>query len=200
MEVNYKDMPGKATTMQNLGKALNKELSTAWTSVNELRSTWHGVRYNTLIALFNKVTPAVNKILTLVICTIPDQLGTIARNYSIVDGDTAPAVEPGSVTAIEALADSDTTTMSFEQEPAAAVKSSVSGNFDASKGYMDDIVNTFNTIDWVSEARNSYQAQLESLKAEIVAAIDGINKQYTTLMEEAANDMRAVENANNVAQ
>ena len=198
MEVNYREMPGKATMMQNLGKALNKELSTAWTSVNDLRSTWHGVRYNSLIALFNRVTPAVNKILTLVVCTIPDQLGTIARNYSIVDGDTTAAVEPGSITAIETIADSDTATMSFEQEAAASVKASVSSNFDAARGCMDDILNTFNTVDWVSEARNSYQSQLESLKGEICTAIDTINKNYTTLMEEAANDMKNVENANNI--
>ena len=43
MEVNYKEMPAKATQMQNLGRSLNGELSAAWTSVNDLRSTWYGV-------------------------------------------------------------------------------------------------------------------------------------------------------------
>lgn len=198
MEVNYKEMPAKATQMQNLGRSLNGELSAAWTSVNDLRSTWYGVRYNSLISLFNKVTDSVNKILSLVVVTIPEQLGTIAKNYSVVDGDPVAAVEPGSVNAIEAIADSDTTKMSYEEGPASEVRASVSNNFNAAKGYMEDIMNTFNTIDWISDARDNYQTQLTSLKSEIVGALDGINSQFTTLMQEASADMQAAENANNV--
>lgn len=198
MEVNYREMPAKATQMQDLGRSLNSELSSAWTSVEGLRSTWHGVRYNSLISLFNKVTGSVNKILTLVVCTIPDQLGTIARNYSVVDGDVVAGVEPGSIKAIESIADSDTATMSYEADAAASVKEVVNKNFDAAKNYMENIMNTFNTIEWVSEARDNYQSQLNSLKAEINASLDEIKTQFSTLMEQAANDMRAVENANNV--
>ncbi len=200
MEVNYKEMPGKAVQMQGLGRQLNGELSSAWTSVNELRSTWHGVRYNSLIMLFNKVTGSVNKILSLVVSTIPDQLGTIARNYSIVDGDPCANVEPASPTAIEAIENSDTSSMSYDPATALSVKESVTKNLSNAKGYMENIVTVFNTVDWVSEARSNYQSQLETLKGEIVAAIDGINTQFSTLMSEAENDMKAVENANNVGQ
>lgn len=200
MEVNYKEMPGKAVQMQGLGKQLNAELSNAWSSVNGLRSTWHGVRYNSLIALFNNVTASVNKILTLVVSTIPDQLGTIARNYSIVDGDVCAAVEPASITAIESIENSDTSSMSYDASAAVSVKESVMKNLNNAKGYMENVVSVFNTVSWVSEARTNYQSQLESLKGEIVAAIEGINKQFSTLMSEAENDMKAVENANNVGQ
>ncbi len=200
MEVNYLEMPGKAVQMQGLGKQLNSEMSKAWSSVNELRSTWHGVRYNSLIALFNNVTDSVNKILKLVVSTIPDQLGTIAKNYSIVDGSSCPNVEPASVTAIEKIENSDTKTMSFEQSAAASVKESVTSNLNNAKGFMENIVSVFNTVDWVSEARDSYQSQLDSLKGEIVNAINTINTQFSTLMSEAENDMKAVENANNVGQ
>ena len=196
MEVNYLEMPGKAVQMQGLGKQLNSEMSKAWSSVNELRSTWHGVRYNSLIALFNNVTDSVNKILKLVVSTIPDQLGTIAKNYSIVDGSSCPNVEPASVTAIEKIENSDTKTMSA----AASVKESVTSNLNNAKGFMENIVSVFNTVDWVSEARDSYQSQLDSLKGEIVNAINTINTQFSTLMSEAENDMKAVENANNVGQ
>ena len=65
---------------------------------------------------------------------------------------------------------------------------------------MENIVSVFNTVDWVSEARDSYQSQLDSLKGEIVNAINTINTQFSTLMSEAENDMKAVENANNVGQ
>lgn len=198
LEVNYKEMPGKATEMQNLGKALNSELSTAWSSVNELRSTWYGVRYNSLISLFNKTTDSVNKILTLVICTIPDQLGTIALNYSKVDGDPVPAVEPGSITAIESIPDSDTARMSYEAGPADDVKGSVGKNIDSAEGYMEDILSTFNTIDWQSEARDNYQSQLTTLRGEIVDSLENIKTQFTVLMEQAASDMQAAEDANNV--
>ena len=200
MEVNYLEMPGKAVQMQGLGKQLNSEMSKAWSSVNELRSTWHGVRYNSLIALFNNVTDSVNKILKLVVSTIPDQLGTIAKNYSIVDGSSCPNVEPASVTAIEKIENSDTKTMSFDQSAAASVKESVTSNLNNAKGFMENIVSVFNTVDWVSEARDSYQSQLDSLKGEIVNAINTINTQFSTLMSEAENDMKAVENANNVGQ
>lgn len=198
MEVNYLEMPGKAVQMQGLGKQLNSEMSKAWSSVNGLRSTWHGVRYNSLIALFNNVTDSVNKILKLVVSTIPDQLGTIAKNYSIVDGSSCPNVEPASVTAIEKIENSDTKTMSFDQSAAASVKESVTSNLNNAKGFMENIVSVFNTVDWVSEARDSYQSQLDSLKGEIVNAINTINTQFSTLMSEAENDMKAVENANNV--
>ena len=200
MEVNYKEMPGKAIQMQGLGRQLNGELSSAWSNVNGLRSTWHGVRYNSLIALFNNVTASVNKILTLVVSTIPDQLGTIARNYSIVDGDVCAPVEAASPTAIESIENSDTSSMSYDPATALSVKESVMKNLNNAKGYMDNIVSVFNTVSWVSEARTNYQAQLETLKSEIVAAIDGINNQFTTLMNEAETDMKAVENANNVGQ
>ena len=52
-EVNYEEIPGKANEIQQQGTQLNAELSSAWNSVNELRSTWHGLRYNTLISYFN---------------------------------------------------------------------------------------------------------------------------------------------------
>ncbi len=200
MEVDYRAMKAKAIEIRELGTSLNGEFSAAWESVNGLRATWYGVRYNTLISFFNKTTDAVNGILTLVVCTIPEQLGTIAKNYSIVDGDPISIVEPGPITPIEKLVDSSPARMAFDQGTAESVKNGVIANFGSAIDYMEKILNTFNSVDWVSEARNNYQAKLVGLKGEIVGAIETIKSQFTTTMEEAATDMQNAENANNVGQ
>ena len=200
MEVNYKEMPAKASQMQESGRGLNTELSTAWNSVTDLRSTWYGVRYNSLISLFNNVKDSVNKILTLVVCTIPEQMGTIARNYSIVDGDPVPQIDAGSITPIDVIENSDTERMAYEEGPAASCKEAVTRNIDSAKQYMEDIVSTFATVDWVSEARTSYDNQLTTLKSEIDSALEEIKSQFGVLMAEASEDMKNVEIANDVSQ
>ena len=132
-EVNYQEIPGKANSIQSEGRALNTELSTAWNSVNDLRSTWHGLKYNTLISYFNSITNEVNELLKMVIVQIPDALGTVAKNYALADGGSVPTVEIGSVTLITTLSDSDTTTMAYDSSTAAEVQSTVSNNFSNAK-------------------------------------------------------------------
>jgi len=198
--INYKTMPAHARQMQELGGKLNSELSTAWTSVTDLRSTWYGVRYNSLISLFNNVKDSVNEMLTLVVCTIPEQCGTIARNYSIVDGEPVPQIDAGSINPIDVIENSDTTRMNYEEGPAAACKEAVSANFDKAEVNMNEIVTEFDQIDWTGEIRENYKSQLTNVKSRIEEALENIKTQFGTLMAEASEDMERVANANDVSQ
>lgn len=200
MEVDYKAMPEKARQIQSAGMSLNKQLKSAWNSVNELRSTWYGRRYNELISLFNKVTQNANEILQLVIVKIPYSLGTIAVNYSRVEGISISPVEQGSIDAIETLADSDESTLGYQEGPASTVKSNVETNINSAETEMENIIGIFNTIYWQSDSRDNYAARLNELKSEIDSALDAIKSQFSSLMEQASQDMAAVEKANDVNQ
>lgn len=196
--VNYEQIPGKANEIQGQGRQLNSELSNAWNSVNDLRSTWHGKRYNTLISYFNNITDEVNSMLKLVICEIPEALGTVAKNYAMADGGSVAAVGAGTVNAISTMGDSDTTTMAYNSSNASDVQSSVSTNFSTAESLMNDIESTFASIDWESEAKNAFQQRISSLKGQITEALENIRTQFTTLMQESQSDIEGAESANTV--
>lgn len=197
-EVNYEEIPGKANEIQQLGTQLNAELSSAWNSVNELRSSWHGLRYNTLISYFNNITDSVNQLLKLVICEIPESLGTVARNYAAADGTTVPAVGAGSITMIETLSDSDTSSLAYNSGTASEVQSAVNGNISNAEDFMNSIESTFTSINWQSEASEAFRQKFTSLKSQIVDALTNINSQFTNLMQEAQSDIEGAESANTV--
>lgn len=197
-EVNYEEIPGKANEIQQQGTQLNAELSSAWNSVNELRSTWHGLRYNTLISYFNNITDSVNQLLKLVICEIPETLGTVARNYAAADGSSVAAVGAGSVTMIETLSDSDTSTMAYNSGNASDVQSAVNGNISNAEDYMNSIESIFTGINWQSEASEIFRQKFASLKSQIVDALTNINTQFTNLMQAAQSDIEGAESANTV--
>ena len=197
-EVNYEEIPGKANEIQQQGTQLNAELSSAWNSVNELRSTWHGLRYNTLISYFNNITDSVNQLLKLVICEITETLGTVARNYAAADGSSVAAVGAGSVTMIETLSDSDTSTMAYNSGNASDVQSAVNGNISNAEDYMNSIESIFTGINWQSEASEIFRQKFASLKSQIVDALTNINTQFTNLMQAAQADIEGAESANTV--
>lgn len=197
-EVNYQEIPGKASQIQQQGGQLNLELSNAWNSVNNLRSTWHGLKYNTLISYFNKITDEVNELLKLVICEIPEALGTVAKNYALADGGSVASVGAGSVTAITTLSDSETVTMAYDSATASNTQSAVNKNFANAESYMNDIESTFSSINWESEAKDAFQKRFSSLKTQIVDALSNINTQFTNLMQQAQADIEGAETANTV--
>ena len=55
-----------------------------------------------------------------------------------------------------------------------------------------------NSIVWESEAAEAYKAKFAKLKSEIVSEFENINSQFTTLMNQAQEDIQATENANTV--
>lgn len=197
-EVNYEEIPGKANEIQQQGTQLNAELSSAWNSVNELRSTWHGLRYNTLISYFNNITDSVNQLLKLVICEIPETLGTVAKNYAAADGSSVAAVGAGSVTMVETLSDSDTSTMAYNSGNASDVQSAVNGNISNAEDYMNSIESIFAGINWQSEASEAFSQKFAKLKAQIVDALTNISTQFTNLMQAAQSDIEGAESANTV--
>lgn len=198
MEVNYQEIPGKANQIQQLGEQLNSEVTTAWNNVNDLRGTWHGTRYNVLISYFNKATDSINAILRMVIDEIPTALGTVAMNYAKADGQSVASVGAGNITAIQTLADSDTSTMAYQSSAAAAVQSQVNTNFSNAEKCMNDIETTFASITWESEAKRAFQERFSSLKAQIIDELNEINKQFTALMQASQADIEGAETANTV--
>lgn len=197
-EVDFRQIPGKANEIQQLGGQLNSELSSAWNSVNELRGTWHGLRYNELISYFNKVTDDVNKMIKLVVNEIPEALGRVASNYAKAEQTSVAPVGTASITPIPTLSDSDTSTMAFQSAEAANVRALVNKNFSNSEGYMNDIESTFRSITWQSDAKNAFENRISALKSQIVEALNTINSQFTKLMQQSQSDIEGAEKANTV--
>ena len=198
MDVDFRQIPGKANQIQQLGLQLNAELTSAWNSVDELRASWHGLRYNELISYFNKTTETLNKMVKLAVNEIPEALGTVATNYARAEGTSVAAVSPASVTAIQTLADSDTSTMAYTSSEAANVRTLVNNNFSKAEGYVNEIETTFASITWESEAKNAFQQRLSSLKSQMIDAITNINTQFTKLMQASQADIEGAESANTI--
>lgn len=55
--VNYKEIPGQAKQMRNLGKYLNAEITKAYKSIENMHKSWYRKRYNDLLKSFKcKIT------------------------------------------------------------------------------------------------------------------------------------------------
>ena len=63
---------------------------------------------------------------------------------------------------------------------------------------MNSIESTYGKIDWKSEAADAFASKFKKLKADIVAAFDNIDSQFTTLMNQTLSDIQSTESANTV--
>ena len=197
--VDYESIPGQAAQMRTYGQELNTEITTAYKSVDDMRNSWYGKRYNSLIKEFNGITDKLNELLELVVGEIPYALETIANNYSQADcGSNVVRAQNTAPNKIANISESTAVGLKFITTEVAAVQSSVSTNFDNAKGKMDTIETAYNAIAWESEASEAFRTKFVKLKADIVAAFDNIKTQFGTLMTQAQDDIQSAETSNTV--
>ena len=63
---------------------------------------------------------------------------------------------------------------------------------------MNSIEATYNKIEWKSEAAEAFKTKFTKLKANIVAAFENLDTQFTKLMAQTMEDVQASESANTV--
>lgn len=199
VNVNYEAMPALARQVRKYAQDLNTELVNAYTSIADMHNSWYGKRYNSLVKEFNNIIPEVNELLELVVGDIPYVLETIANNYAQADKrvnvTSAMKTAPKKVTS---LAMPNDVGMKFQTNQVSATKSKVSTNFKNSKEKMNSIEATYNKIEWKSEAADAFKTKFTKLKANIVAAFENLDTQFTKLMAQTMEDVQASESANTV--
>ena len=197
--VDYAAIPAQAQQMRTLGQELNRELTIAYQSIANMHNCWYGKRYNELVKEFNDMIPQLNDMLTLVVTEIPFALETIANNYSQADqGSNVTSAAKTAPNKITDLTISNDVGMKFVTSEVESVKTNVSNNFKKSKDKMNTIESAYGRIQWQSEAAEAFYSKFKKLKADIVAAFENIDSQFTNLMNQTLSDIQSTENANTV--
>ena len=197
--VDYEKIPGYAKNMRGQAERLNKEITEAYASVNEMRKAWYGKRYNDLVRQFNGMIPELNEMLTLVVTNIPATLEAVANNYAKVDTGKAVTMqvrEPAKKISEVGLSNEEG--LHFQTTEVTAKEKSISKNFNNAKELMNQIESTYKQITWKSEAADAFKARFTKLKTNIVKAFDETEKQFKKLMDAALEDMKKAEGANTV--
>lgn len=194
--VDYEKMAKDAEKMRARGKDLNTEITSAYTSLREMKKSWHGIRYNELVKAFNKIIPSLDQLLTLVVTELPYALECFASNYAVTDrgkGIPSSRLPAKKLPAVEL---SNEVGLRFMANDVRAIKQSISKNFDMAKKDMDDIERIYKQINWKSEAADEFRTKFTKLKASIVESFNDIEKKFSNLMQLALKDMETSERLN----
>lgn len=197
--VDYEAIPSQANQMRTFGQELNTELTNAYTSIQNMHSSWYGKRYNALVKEFNNIVPEINELLELIVGEIPFALETIANNYSQADkGSKVTGAAKTAPKKVSNLAMPSDVGMKFITSEVTSVKTNVSTNFKNAKNKMNTIESAYSKIKWQSEASEAFKTKFLKLKKDIVDAFDNIESSFTKLMQQTLDDIQATENANTV--
>ena len=196
-EVNYKDIPGKVGKMRTAALEINNEIVTSYSKINAMKSNWHGIRYNELASECNKIIPDLDKLLKLIVTEIPHALELVANNYSKADsGAKITSEQQTPAKKVPEVATSTETTMKFLTTEVTSVKEEVGRSFTKSLNQLDEFQRIFNSINWSSEAADVFKREFTASKNKINTALSNIQKLFTTLMKQAAEDVQAAESNN----
>ena len=199
VNVNYEAIPAIARQVRTHAQELNTEMVNVYNSIADMHNCWYGKRYNALAKEFNNIIPEINDLLELVVGDIPYLLETVANNYAQADKGSnvtsAMKTDPKKVTTLAMPGDVG---MKFITEEVKTIKTRVSTNFQNAKEKMNSIEATYNKIEWKSEAADAFKTKFTKLKANIVAAFENLDTQFTKLMAQTMEDVQASESANTV--
>lgn len=197
--VDYERIPGQASQMRSEGQALNKELKSAYESINLMRNFWYGQRYDSLVKEFNRIVPDINELLTLVVSEFPYALEIIANNYSQADkGANVTSPQNTAPDKIEEILLSTGIGLRFISTQVEMTQTQVEKNFDNAKEKMNSIESIYNQIQWESEASQAFKAKFTKLKSQIISSFENIKSQFAKLMTQAQQDVQSAETSNTV--
>lgn len=198
IRANYTEIPGIATQMASEGSDISKLIADIYKTVDELKSTWKGLRYNAIIAEFNEIIPEINELEDLIITEIPTTLGQVAINYANVDGGSAPAVSEGTKTSTEAISNAETNVLTFDSNTAESALSIVKSNFQSVQDDLEKYRSQFNSLDWESPAAENFSSRFESLSTKLKEAFSNLCMSFDKAMTQAREDMEKADSANNI--
>ena len=197
--VDYEAMPRNAKQMRSFGQQLNTEVTNAYNSVRDMRSSWYGKRYNELVKKFNNMTTKINEMLQLVVTDIPVTLEKVANNYSQADrGSNATTVDNTAPKKITNIKIQNDVGMKFITQNVENTQTSVSKNFKNAKDQMNKISTEYNKVKWTSEASEAFKTKFNKLKTEITKSFEDIEQTFSKLMNQAKEDVQKSETANTV--
>lgn len=197
--VDYEAIPGQAAQMRQIGQELNSQLTTAYSNITNMHSSWYGERYNSLVREFNKIIPQINELLELVVGQFPYTLEVIANNYSQADkGANVTSAQNTAPNKISDIPISNDVGMRFLTSEVQNIQSQVSSNLDNAKAKMDSIQSVYSQIQWQSEASEAFKSTFTRLKTQITESFENIKSQFTTLMNQTQEDIQSAESSNTV--
>ena len=198
IRANYTEIPGIASQMSEEGSNISKLLSDSYKQVDELKSTWNGIRYNTVIAEFNSVIPTINEMETLMITEITSALGQVAKNYASVDGGTAAAVNEGAKIPTEEISNADTEVLRYDSAAAESVLGIVKSNFASIQDGLEQYKAQFDSLDWDSPAAENFKARFTTLSASLKESFESLCASFEKGMTQAKEDMERAEASNDI--
>lgn len=197
--VDYKSMPRKASLMRNNGTSLNNYLVKAYTEATNMHNSWYGKRYNTLAGQFNDLIPKLEEMLKLVVTELPYAIEIVAKNYDMADnGSSSMKPNQTSIKKITAVSKPNDVGMKFIQTNVETSKKNILTNFANAKTEMGNIQKNFKQINWKSDAATAFNQKFNKLKTDIDSALDSIKNNFSTLMQNTIDDIKAAETANTV--
>ena len=198
IRANYTEIPGIACQMASEGSDISRLLSNVFKVVDELKATWSGIRYNTVIADFNAIIPNINELEDLIITEIPTALGQVAKNYASVDGGTAPAVTEGTKVATAEISNAETDVLRFDSTAAETTLSTVKSNFSSIQDDLEKYKGQFYSLDWDSPAAENFSSRFESLSGNLKQSFENLCSAFEKAMTQAREDMEKADSSNNI--
>ncbi len=195
----YEEMPTYVGQMRSYAQDLNREVKDAYASIQNMRSSWYGKRYNALVKEFNKITAQMNELLKVVVGDIPYALETVANNYAKFDvvSNVVSAVntEPDRITEIP---ESNEQGVGITISDVSEVKTSVSSNFKNVVSLMNTIQSSYNQIQWEAKSADAFNEKFNALKENVIKSFEDIEESFSKLMQQTLDDINATESANTV--
>lgn len=200
-EVDYNGFPRIAKAMREDAIKLNKEVTTAYSTVGVMQKSWYGPRYDELVKIFNKMIPNFESILKLTVTDFPYTLELIANNYSNVDkGRKVTTAEKTSIQKIQKISLSGKTTFRFMETNVKTHQTEINKNFDKILSYINSIEANYKKLNWKSAASKEFEMKFNRLKKDISTSVSDTKKQFKKLMDQTVEDIRRSEKANTVSQ
>lgn len=197
--VNYEEMPRNAQEIRECARALNDELISAYDKVNAMRQDWFGNRYNLLVQSFNKLIPNFHSMLDFAVTKLPDNIETIANNYSLADkGQVATPVRSETRKNIPEISPNTETDLRFMETAVDGKRDEISKNFTNARQQMNQIATAYSKIVWTSKAADTFLDEFTKIKNQIETMIDDINKEFVQRMQETKEDHRRAEEGNTI--
>lgn len=197
--VNYEEMPRNAQEIRECARALNDELISAYDKVNAMRQDWFGNRYNLLAQSFNNLIPNFHSMLDFAVTKLPDNIETIANNYSLADkGQVATPVRSEARKNIPEISPNTETDLRFMETAVDGKRDEISKNFTNARQQMNQIATAYSKIVWTSKAADTFLDEFTKIKNQIETMIDDINKEFVQRMQETKEDHRRAEEGNTI--
>lgn len=197
--VNYEEMPRNAQEIRECARALNDELISAYDKVNAMRQDWFGNRYNLLVQSFNNLIPNFHSMLDFAVTKLPDNIETIANNYSLADkGQVATPVRSEARKNIPEISPNTETDLRFMETAVDGKRDEISKNFTNARQQMNQIATAYSKIVWTSKAADTFLDEFTKIKNQIETMIDDINKEFVQRMQETKEDHRRAEEGNTI--